>query len=255
MHEPRLGRRRRVQAQPAQPGLDRRQGLADRVQLRLPQVARLERRIGGPAGEPVDGAGLDRVGLGERGRELTGEPLARDRELVAAQDPGRDRGAGDELHRVGGARAEAPAGRLEADRGRDRHPRQVGGLHRPELDLERVERHPRRRLAPDDPARLAAGRDEEGLARGAALDRAQLERAGIVAGRLGERLAHALRIGSLSRHRASRGARARGGRSGARGSRPGPCTSTRCTDRDRSPRADPTGRRGARSSGSAGSRS
>ena len=101
---------------------------------------------------------------GERRGELAGQPLARRRELVAAQDPRRDRGAGDELHQVAGAGAEAPARGLGGDRrGRPRRRRDRAAAIAAQLELERRERHPLGGLAPEHAARLAAGLDQEGL--------------------------------------------------------------------------------------------
>ena len=131
-------------------------------------------------------------------------------ELVAAQNPRRDREPRDELHQVARALSEPPAGGLEGDGRRDRDPGQVGGLDRAQLDLERGERHPAPRLSAQHVGGLAAGADEERLARGTALDRAQLELARIVAG-LGEYLAHRRGVGGLSRRRHRLRARARGG--------------------------------------------
>ncbi len=133
------GRRRRVQAQPPQPGLDRRQRLADRVELRLPQSAGLERRLAGAAGEPLHRRGLDRVDLSERRGELRRQTLARRRQLVAPEHARRHRGPGDELHQVARSRSEPPARRLEGDRRSDRAAGQVGGLDRPQLELQRGE--------------------------------------------------------------------------------------------------------------------
>ncbi len=65
--EPRRRGRRRVEAQPSQPGLDRGQRLADLVERRLPERARFERGILA-TGEALDRRRVDRVNLGERRR-------------------------------------------------------------------------------------------------------------------------------------------------------------------------------------------
>ncbi len=246
-----LRRRRPVESQPAQPGLHSRQRLTDLVQRPPPELAGLERRVGA-AGQAVDAVRVDRVDLGEGRGELARESLARDRKLVSPQHARRDRGPLHEVHEIAGAAAEAAAGRFGGHRAGDRDSRQIGGRNRSQLELQRRERHPLGGLAPQHEARLSPRRDHERLPRGAALDRAQLELARVLAD-LGEQRAHRRGVGRLRRHRPA--ARARGARSGALGSPPGPCTSTRCTGRGRSPPADRRDTPGSRSTGSGAPRS
>ncbi len=200
VYEPDRGRRRRrVEAQPAQARLDRRQRLADLGQLALPQLAPLERRIALAPGEPVDGGRIDGMDLGERRGQLPRQALAGHGELLAAKHARRQRGAGDELHQVAGAGAEAPTRRLRGNGADDRDARQIRRRDRPQLDLERRERHALLGLAPEHEARLSRRCDNERLPRGAAFDRCQLDVARVLAD-LGEHLAHGPGLGWLSRH-------------------------------------------------------
>jgi hypothetical protein len=200
VYEPDRGRRRRrVEAQPAQARLDRRQRLADLGQLVLPQLARLERRSALPAGEPVDGGRIDGMDLGERRGQLPRQALAGHGELLAAKHARRHRRAGNELHQVAGAGAEAPTRRLGGNGAGDRDARQIRRRDRTQLELERRERHALARLAPEHEARLSPCRDHERLPRGAALDRCQLDLARVLAD-LGEHPAHRRGLGWLSRH-------------------------------------------------------
>ena len=218
----------------------------------LPQRAGGERRVAIRGGDAVDGPGVDRVDPGQRLPKL-----------------GRQR-----------ARGRTPAPRAAARAAPPTSPRR---------GPSRSRRSPNRppagsnasRLATGTPAAAAAwttrnsgssganescaptgsrrstqrprvGLGEERLPGRAPGNGRQPQRAWIRARALGDQLADAGTERVFSRRRHDR---ARTAPSGGPGCPPGPCTSTRCTDPGRSPRAGPTDRPDSRSTGSEASRS
>ena len=180
-----LGRRRRVEPQPAQARLDRRAAArrsrrAPPPRARTPRSPGRRRRRRGPRprrGRPSGSAPAPSP-------SCAGQPLARRRELVAPQDPRRHRGARDELHQVAGAVPRRPPAGSNASgrRAPRRRPRSAAAIAA-QLDARAARTtSPPGGLAAQHPARLAAGLDQERLARRAALDRAQLELARVLAG-------------------------------------------------------------------------